>query len=87
MITGINDNVLDITIVEEGGEHQPTLASLYANSTDKLELWHPIYGKMREIQAQRANETMNIAGLPSGTYALVLKENGDIIAQTKVFIP
>ena len=87
MITGINDNVLDITIVEEGGERQPTLASLYANSTDKLELWHPIYGKMREIQAQRANETMNIAGLPSGTYALVLKENGDIIAQTKVFIP
>lgn len=87
MITSINDNVLDITIVEEDGERQPTLASLNANSTYKLELWHPIYGKMREIQAQRANETMNIAGLPSGTYALVLKENGDIIAQTKVFIP
>lgn len=87
MITGINDNILDITIVEEDGERQPTLASLNANSTYKLELWHPIYGKMREIQAQRANETMNIAGLPSGTYALVLKENGDIIAQTKVFIP
>ena len=87
MITGINDNVLDITIVEEDGERQPTLASLNANSTYKLELWHSIYGKMQEQQARSANEAMNIAGLPSGTYALVLKENGDIIAQTKVFIP
>lgn len=87
LIKSIDDDDLNITIVEEDEDSQPTLASLNVNSTYVLELWHSIYGEMRERRARSANETMNIAGLPTGTYALVLKENGNIIAQTKVFIP
>ena len=62
-------------------------AYLNENSTYTLELWHSIYGNMCVQQVHSTNEIINIAGLPSGTYALVLKENGDIFAQTKVMIP
>ena len=40
----------------------------------------------RTQPALSTSEQMNIHGLPQGTYVLLMKENGNVIAQTKVII-
>ena len=51
-----------------------------------LELWHTIYGLMRVQAVNNATERININGLPQGVYAIVLKENDNIVATDKVII-
>ena len=86
----LNGNVdgqqLDITIMEDSEDSQRLMAQLDEDSNYSLELWHSIYGAMRIQTADNAHEQMNISGLPQGIYVLSLKENGIIIAQTKIQI-
>jgi hypothetical protein len=81
-----DNNLLNITISEEdeGAQHSP--AQLDEDSEYSLELWHSIYGLQKTKTAQSAREQMNISGLPQGLYILLLKENGNVIAETKVQI-
>lgn len=86
----LNGNVdgqqLNITIMEDSEDSQRLMAQLDEDSNYTLELWHSIYGAMRVQTVYNANEQMSISGLPQGVYVLSLKENGIIIAQTKVQI-
>lgn len=78
-------NILDVTISEdESGETSQQTTEDRAPQT--LELWHNIYGSMGTQQVRSDHEQMDITGLPHGVYVLLLKENGEVIAQTKVNI-
>jgi subtilisin family serine protease len=77
---------LAISLLEENEDSQRVQATLNDNSEYTLELWHSIYGRVRTQPALSPSEQMDILGLPQGTYILLLKENGDVIAQTKVII-
>lgn len=60
---------------------------LTTGQSSTLELWHPIYGRMRTQRANNTMEQINILGLPKGVYILLLRQNGNPIAQTKVMVP
>lgn len=81
-----NGETLVISIFRENEGYQRAQVTLNDNSEYSLELWHSIYGRVRTQTALSASEQMNIHGLPQGTYVLLLKENGNVIAQTKVII-
>ena len=81
-----NNSILNITILENGENEQLSPAQLDARHTYTLELWHNIYGLQKTQVVRSASEQMNIAGLPQGVYVLLLKENGNVIAETKVQI-
>ena len=51
-----------------------------------LELWHTIYGLIRVQAVNNATERININGLPQGVYAIILKENDNIVATDKVMV-
>ncbi|MCR5049552.1 MAG: hypothetical protein K6A36_00545 [Paludibacteraceae bacterium] len=36
--------------------------------------------------ANSSNEQINTSGMPQGVYAITLKENGEIVAETKVML-
>lgn len=57
-----------------------------AKNAYSLELWHSIYGRMWTQAVHNFNEQIPVANLLQGVYVLVLKENENIIAQTKVLI-
>ena len=78
-------SVLSATIYEDQ-ESQLVPASLDENSEYTLELWSPIYGLMQTKVVQSATEHMSTAGLPQGVYVLLLNENGNVIAETKIII-
>lgn len=85
-LAAYNDgSVIRVTIYEDQAS-QLILASLEENSEYTLELWHSIYGLMRTKVAESATEQMSTTGLPQGVYVLLLKENGNVIAETKVMI-
>lgn len=87
ILNGYDDgDQLSISIFEESDEVQRAPANRNADSDYTLELWHNIYGRMSTKIAHTANEQMNISGFPQSTYVLLLKENGETIAQTKVQI-
>jgi hypothetical protein len=78
-------DILDVTISEdESGETSQQTAEEMSPRT--LELWHNIYGSMGTQQVRSDHEQIDITGLPHGVYVLLLKENGEVIAQTKVNI-
>lgn len=78
-------DILDVTISEDerGETSQQTSEEM---SPRTLELWHNIYGSMGTQQVRSDHEQMDVTGLPHGVYVLLLKENGEVIAQTKVNI-
>ncbi len=78
-------DILDVTISEDerGKTSQQTSEEM---SPRTLELWHNIYGSMGTQQVRSNHEQIDITGLPHGVYVLLLKENGEVIAQTKVNI-
>ena len=81
----VDNELLNIFIVEENEESQYVPAQLNTEKRYTLELWHNIYG-LCTIPVLSATTQMNIAGLPSGVCVLLLKENGEVVAQTKVLI-
>ena len=81
-----NDGSVLSAIIYEDQDSQLVPASLDENSEYTLELWSPIYGLMRTKGVQSATEQMSTAGLPQGVYILLLKENGNVIAETKIII-
>lgn len=83
----VEGEILNISITEENDNRQQVLAQLNDDSSYTLELWHSIYGCMRAQVVSGATEQMSVTGLPSGIYVLLLKENGNIIAETKIQIP
>ena len=85
-LVATNDgNVLNISIVENN-EEQLALLQLDERSSYILEIWHSIEGCVHTQSMLSNNEQINIIGFQQGTYILLLKENGNIIAQTKVII-
>ena len=85
-LVATNDgNVLNISIVENN-EKQLALVQLDERSSYILEIWHSIEGCVHTQSMLSNNEQINITGFQQGTYILLLKENGNIIAQTKVII-
>ncbi len=72
--------------VYDAEDPQRSLLQLNDGSEYSLELWHNIYGRMHIQPAYSAKEQMNISGLSQGVYVLIFKENGNIIAETKVQI-
>ncbi|MBO4690662.1 MAG: S8 family peptidase [Paludibacteraceae bacterium] len=80
---------LNVSIMEETeGEAMQTQeqAELNENSEYSLELWNAMLGRMRTQPAESANEQINTSGMPQGVYSVSLKENGEIVAQTKVML-
>lgn len=85
-LVATNDgNVLNVSIIENNGE-QRSLIQLHEKSSYILEIWHSIEGCVYTQAMLSNNEQINISGFSQGTYILLLKENGNIIAQTKVII-
>lgn len=78
--------LLNVMITEgmDGTQYVPAI--LNEGSEYVLELTNSIYGNKRTKQVQSANEQVNIEGLLPGVYVLLLKENGEVIAQEKVLI-
>ena len=67
--------------------HMPeSLNKSLAKNAYSLELWHSIYGRMWTQAVHNFNEQIPVANLLQGVYVLVLKENENIIAQTKVLV-
>ncbi len=57
----------------------------FNNASYTLELWSPVYGRMRVKNVQNADEQIDTTGLPQGIYILLLKDkNGEIVEQTKI---
>ena len=81
-----NNHQLNITISEDNGEQQHSHAQLNENSDYTIELWHSIYGRMKEQAPHSSTTQIDTSSLPQGVYVVVLKENGEVIAQTKVQI-
>lgn len=76
LLTNIDNGILKVSI-QEMDERQSYF----------LELWNPFYGCIKTLAATNYTEQINVNGLPQGVYVLVLKENGDIVSETKVQIP
>ena len=74
--------VLDVSILEEEPKSEPSL--LRENADYTIELWHNIYGLMKECRMQSLHEQIDINSLPQGVYVILLKENGNIITQEKI---
>lgn len=79
-------NTLYINILEETEEELRSPAQLKQGADYSLELWHSLYGRMCTQVVQNTAEQINISGYPQGVYVLLLKENDNIIAQTKLII-
>lgn len=79
-------NTLYINILEETEEELRSPAQLKQGADYSLELWHSLYGRMCTQVVQSTAEQINISGYPQGVYVLLLKENDNIIAQTKLII-
>ncbi|MBR1717466.1 MAG: S8 family serine peptidase [Paludibacteraceae bacterium] len=82
----VESKKLNIAILQEDEVQKLSSAQLNESSVYTLELSHSIYGSMRTQQVSGANQQINTVGLPKGVYVLILKENNNIIAQTKVQI-
>ena len=77
-----NQGVLDVAISEE--DSQKGQSPLMEDADYTLELWHNIYGLMKEQKMLSLQEQMDISSLPQGVYVILLKENGNVIAQEKI---
>ena len=79
-----DNGTLQVDINKQDEETRSVESSLNKANTYSLELWHNIYGCMRSQTVQSMQVQMDISGLPQGVYVLLLKENGNVIADTKV---
>lgn len=79
-------DLLNVYITEDSEESSHELLQLDENSNYTLELWHNIYGRMCEQTVHTPNIQMSTSELSQGIYVLILKENGNIVAETKVQI-
>jgi len=77
-----NNDQLNIEIVTDGDDIQNRDAS----NSYTLELWHVIYGRMYTGTMNSYSAQISAQDLPQGTYVVVLKDNGKVVAQTKVQI-
>ena len=84
--TSLNNDQLNITLVEEGEDSQIRGFSNEQNNNYTLELWHAIYGRVHTQTMQSNSVQIGTNNLPQGTYVVVLKDNGEVVAQTKVQI-
>lgn len=75
-----NNDQLNIEIVTEGDDIQNRDAS----NNYTLELWHVIFGRMYTGTMNSYSAQINTQDFPQGTYVVVLKDNGKVVAQTKV---
>ena len=80
----LNNGQLYIAIVTEGEDTQIRDISNVKENNYTLELWHVIYGRMYTETMQSNSAQINTQDFPQGTYVVVLKDNGDVVAQTKV---
>lgn len=81
----VDNNQMNISILQGADDFQNrSAARLNENSSYTLELNHSIYGNMRVQPVYSTTEQVPISGLPSGVYVLSLRENGNIVAQTKI---
>ena len=78
-------DMLYVSIAEDEDREDSRQTNVDA-APQMLELWHNIYGCMRTQHVRSSHEQIDITGLPQGVYVLILKENGNIIAETKVQI-
>ena len=81
-----DNNILNIILSEEDEDAQRSPAQLNENSDYTIELWHSIFGRMKEQTFHSSTIRIDTSSLPLGVYVVVLKENGEVIAQTKVRI-
>jgi hypothetical protein len=81
----VNHSQINITISKNDSQQQEQIV-LDGNKEYTLELWHSIYGKMMTQQVHDTQEQMNITGIPMGMCIIVLKEDGNTIAETKVLL-
>lgn len=82
----LNNDLLNITLVGEGEDSQMRGFSIEQDNNYTLELWHAIYGRMHTQTMQSNSVQIGTNNLPQGTYVVVLKDNGEVVAQTKVQI-
>ena len=80
----VTDGFLQLDIWDENEVEQKS--HQWGSNIYSIDLWHPVYGLMNSYKLQSATEQIDTKGLPFGVYIIVLKENGTIIANTKVLI-
>ena len=80
----VTDGFLQLDIWDENEVEQKS--HQWGSNIYSIDLWHPVYGLMNSYKLQSATEQIDTKGLPMGVYIIVLKENGTIIANTKVLI-
>lgn len=78
-------NILHVTISEDESR-EASQQTTEDRAPQTLELWHNIYGCVRTQPVRSNHEQIDITGLTQGVYVLLLKENGEVIEQTKVNI-
>ncbi len=83
MNTVVNNSMLYVTIL--GGDTINRTIGMEKNNYT-IELWHSFYGRLHLLPMQSASAQISTSDLLQGTYVVVLKNNGNIIAQTKVQI-
>ena len=84
LIVSQEDGELHVSVIEGIENQQRTAARLNAKNSYTIELWHSIYGLMKSQAVLSTDISIDTTGLPQGVYVLSLKENGEVIAQTKV---
>lgn len=88
IITSIENDILNVSLVEDEVNQTAQRAEqlLDPNKNYTIELWHSMYGKQYAGNMRNSKEQINISGLPSGTYVLLLKDGNSVATQTKVLI-
>lgn len=84
LLASSEEGELHISVNEESEESGHTAAQLNASSSYTIELWHNIYGLMKSQAVLSTDIQIGTSNLPQGVYVLLLKENGEVVAQTKV---
>lgn len=79
------DGEIEVIISDENEELQH-MPSILGKVNYTLEMWHSIYGRIYTQPAQNTRESISTHNLPQGVYVVLLKENGNVIAQTKIKI-
>lgn len=82
----VSDGVLNVNLTNDEKKVKRIESIIVKDNGYTIDLWHPIYGLMNSYKLRSATEQIDTKGLPMGVYIIVLKENGTIIANTKVLI-
>lgn len=79
-------DILNINILEESKPILCKMPDIAESDRLSLELWHYTLGCLRKQPAVSPDVQMDINNLPHGVYVLLLKDQGEVIAQDKVLI-